>query len=241
MRSRSRRVEAGPTVVLGLGALACAGGAETSGTGGAAATAAAGAGEGAAPSSRLHWTSSGDIGTGLGTVTDAILGAGTADPPAWLHYHGDYANFRHSPIRTLTPAAMSSLEVAWTFPTGTAHQFEASPIVYDGVLYVSSSFNRVFALAFDVASGDEVWRFRLGAGVRSQPIEYEVEGETFVAIGAGNGRFGDATGAPTIMPEGGELFVFRLPWWGVESHANWARSACHADRGLSGSRRARSF
>ncbi len=68
-----------------------------------------------------------------------------------------------------------------------------------------------FALALDAATGEVVWRFRLGAGVRSQPVAYEADGRVFVAIGAGNGRFVETTGAPTIMPEGGQLFVFTLP------------------------------
>jgi alcohol dehydrogenase (cytochrome c) len=68
-----------------------------------------------------------------------------------------------------------------------------------------------FALAFDAATGEEVWRHRLGAGVRSQPIAYEADGRIFVAIGAGNGTFLESTGAPDILPEGGQLFVFELP------------------------------
>ncbi len=68
-----------------------------------------------------------------------------------------------------------------------------------------------FALALDAATGEELWRYRLGAGVRSQPIAYEVDGRVFVAIGAGNGRFVASTGAPEIIPEGGHLFVFELP------------------------------
>ena len=67
-----------------------------------------------------------------------------------------------------------------------------------------------FALALDAATGEELWRYRLGAGVRSQPIAYEVDGRVFVAIGAGNGTFVASTGAPEIIPEGGHLFVFEL-------------------------------
>ena len=68
-----------------------------------------------------------------------------------------------------------------------------------------------FALAFNAETGEEVWRHRLGAGIRSQPIAYEADGRVFVAIGSGNGTFLASTGAPDILPEGGELFVFELP------------------------------
>ena len=49
------------------------------------------------------------------------------------------------------------------------------------------------------------------ACVRSQPIAYEADGRVFVAIGAGNGTFIASTGAPDMLPEGGQLFVFELP------------------------------
>ena len=38
----------------------------------------------------------------------------------------------------------------------------------------------------------------------------DADGRVFVAIGAGNGRFVATTGAPEILPEGGQLFVFEL-------------------------------
>jgi len=90
-------------------------------------------------------------------VTDAMLKAGTDDPQSWLQYGGDYRNFRHSPIKALNPAAVRKLKVAWSFPTGTTGQFEVSPVVYGGVMFVTTSYNRLFAL--DAKTGELLWRY----------------------------------------------------------------------------------
>ena len=69
-----------------------------------------------------------------------------------------------------------------------------------------------FAIALDAATGIELWRFRMGSGMRSQPIAYRIDGRSYVAIGSGN-SVGWATfsGGPQMIPEGGQLFVFSLP------------------------------
>ncbi|MCK9994147.1 MAG: alcohol dehydrogenase (cytochrome c) [Alphaproteobacteria bacterium] len=103
-----------------------------------------------------HFPAKTPVGPEAG-VTDAMLKAGTNDPASWLHYSGDYRGFRYSPIKSLTPAAAKKLKVAWSFPTGTTGQFEASPVIYGGVMYVTTSYNRVFAL--DAKTGALLWRY----------------------------------------------------------------------------------
>ena len=110
-----------------------------------------------APALPTHWTIDKAIGNDGGPVTNADLLAGTADAEKWLLYGGDYANLRHSPINDITPANVADLKVAWAFPTGTLQQFEVSPTVYDGIMYVTTSYNRLFAL--DAATGDLHWRY----------------------------------------------------------------------------------
>lgn len=104
-----------------------------------------------------HWTADPPVGNGAGPVTDAMLKTPFAKADQWLHYLGDYAGTRHSPLRSLNPESVARLRVAWAFPTGTTGQFEASPVVYDGVMYVTSSYNRLFA--FDPITGDLLWRY----------------------------------------------------------------------------------
>ena len=104
-----------------------------------------------------HWTSDGNIGNGTGPVDSTDLLAGTVDAEKWLLYGGDYANMRHSPIDDINAGNVGGLTVAWAFPTGTMEQFEVSPTVYDGIMYVTSSLNRLFAL--NAATGELYWRY----------------------------------------------------------------------------------
>ena len=68
------------------------------------------------------------------------------------------------------------------------------------------------ALALDAKTGERLWSFQMGAGVRSQPVAWEQDGRTYVAIGAGNlcgtNRW---AGGPEIASDGGVLVVFALP------------------------------
>lgn len=104
-----------------------------------------------------HWLARKPAGRGAGPVTAAMLADPFAQEGQWLVYGGSYRNFRHSPLQTLNPASVSRLQVAWAFGTGTTGQFEVSPVLYDGVLYVTSSYNRLFAL--DAKTGELLWRY----------------------------------------------------------------------------------
>ncbi len=104
-----------------------------------------------------HWIADPPIAADTPPVDDAMLRNPFADPSRWLHYGGDYRGFRHSPITSLNPRSVAKLQVAWAMPTGTQQQFEVSPIVYGGVMYISTSYNRVFAL--DAKTGELLWRY----------------------------------------------------------------------------------
>ena len=104
-----------------------------------------------------HWVASEPVGYGAGPVSDAMLSEAPGDPSRWLLYGGDYRNYRHSPLTSLNPASVKDLRVAWALPTGTTGQFEVSPVIYDGVMYVSTSYNRLFAL--DAKTGELLWRY----------------------------------------------------------------------------------
>jgi alcohol dehydrogenase (cytochrome c) len=86
---------------------------------------------------------------------------GLKDPGRWLTYSGDYTGQRHSPLKQITPQNVSGLKHQWTFQTGTTTRgrgFEATPLVDDGVLYVSGSNN--FAWALDARTGRPFWSYR---------------------------------------------------------------------------------
>ena len=112
--------------------------------------------EGVAAERRNHWLATTEIGDGAGPVDQTLLAAAPTRE-SWLHYGGNYASWRHSPITELTPESASNLRLAWIAQTGVSGQLESSPVVYDGVLYLTSSMNRL--LAYDAADGSLLWRY----------------------------------------------------------------------------------
>lgn len=112
--------------------------------------------EGAAAAPQTHWTATDAVGDGAGPVEQSLLEAAPTRE-SWLHYGGNYGSWRHSPITELTPESASSLRLAWIAQTGVSGQLESSPVVYDGVLYLTSSMNRL--LAYDAGDGSLLWRY----------------------------------------------------------------------------------
>ena len=73
-------------------------------------------------------------------------------------FGGDYSGRRHSPLTQVTPQNVSRLAHQWTFQTGTLGMFETTPLVHDGVLYVTGANN--YAWALDARTGQPFWRYR---------------------------------------------------------------------------------
>ena len=112
--------------------------------------------EGVAAGPQTHWTATAEVGDGAGPVEQSLLEAAPTRE-SWLHYGGNYGSWRHSPITELTPESASKLRLAWIAQTGVSGQLESSPVVYDGVLYLTSSMNRL--LAYDASDGSLLWRY----------------------------------------------------------------------------------
>ena len=96
-----------------------------------------------------------------GGPTAADLLAGLSHAERWVTYSGDYTGQRHSPLTAITPANVHQLAARWTFQTGTMTRgrgFEATPLAWDGVLYVTGSNN--FAWALDGRTGRPFWQYR---------------------------------------------------------------------------------
>jgi alcohol dehydrogenase (cytochrome c) len=77
-------------------------------------------------------------------------------PDSWPIYHGDYSGQRHSRLTQITPANVSGLTLAWAFQTGQATQIKSSPIVANGILYVSIPDH---LWAVDARTGSQVWHY----------------------------------------------------------------------------------
>ena len=100
------------------------------------------------------------VGEALGITYDDIL-QGLSDPSRWVTFSGDYTGQRHSPLTQITPENVHRLAPQWTFQTGNLTRgrgFETTPLVLDGVLYVTGSNN--LAWAIDARSGRRFWQYR---------------------------------------------------------------------------------
>ena len=97
---------------------------------------------------------------GVTDVTYQDLLNGLKNPSAWLTYSGDYSGQRHSPLTQITPDNAHRLTAQWSFQTETMARgrgFEATPLLINGVLYVTGPNN--FAWALHAKTGRPFWRY----------------------------------------------------------------------------------
>lgn len=95
----------------------------------------------------------------------AIGGVGAADrTPSvdWKNVRGDAGGMRHSPLTQISRENVKQLQVAWTYHTGDAQPgrrgtIECTPVVVDGVMYITTVKSKVVAL--DAATGQAKWTF----------------------------------------------------------------------------------
>ena len=88
---------------------------------------------------------------------ERLLHAGQ-EPQNWLTYSGTYLGQRYSTLDQITPANAKNLEMQWVFQADSLQKMEASPIVVDGVMYVTQAPNDVVAL--DAKTGRVFWTYQ---------------------------------------------------------------------------------
>ena len=99
----------------------------------------------------------------------------------WPTYNGDPGGNRHSALQQITPANVSRLKLKWVFPAGNARNLKTTPVVVDGVMYVTAP-NEVYAL--DARSGRQLWHY-------SRPRTPGVIGDAGAGVNRGVGLRGD--------------------------------------------------
>ncbi|HLX70812.1 MAG TPA: PQQ-dependent dehydrogenase, methanol/ethanol family [Verrucomicrobiae bacterium] len=80
------------------------------------------------------------------------------EPGNWLTYGGNYNGHRHSMLEQITPKNVAALKPAWVYQSREAGRWEVTPLVVDGIIYVSERPNIVTAL--DGRTGRPLWNYR---------------------------------------------------------------------------------
>jgi alcohol dehydrogenase (cytochrome c) len=97
---------------------------------------------------------------------DRLLNAAD-EPHNWLTYSGTYASQRHTLLRQITPRNVVDLQLQWVFQAQSLESFETTPLVVDGVMYLTEAPNT--AVALDAKSGRLFWRYQYNPGADARP------------------------------------------------------------------------
>jgi alcohol dehydrogenase (cytochrome c) len=91
-------------------------------------------------------------------VTDAMLR--NPDPADWLMGRGNYASWSYSPLTEINSENVRHLQLAWVWSMNDGGANEPTPIVHDGIVYLTSPSNTLQAL--DGRTGNLIWENRVG-------------------------------------------------------------------------------
>lgn len=113
---------------------------------------------------------------GLAAVTPVVVFAqvdagrlenAAAEPQNWLTYSGSYMSQRHTALRQIRRTNIDDLELKWIFQARSLENFETTPLVVDGVMYLTEPPNT--AIALDAATGGIYWRYQYDPSAESRP------------------------------------------------------------------------
>jgi alcohol dehydrogenase (cytochrome c) len=80
------------------------------------------------------------------------------EPGNWLTYGGNYSAHRHSQLTEITPANVANLKPIWVYQQAETVKWEVTPLVIDGVMYISERPTIVTAL--DAKTGRMIWTYK---------------------------------------------------------------------------------
>jgi PQQ-dependent dehydrogenase (methanol/ethanol family) len=92
------------------------------------------------------------------SVSQEALSRADGNGRDFLHSNMSYAQTRYYPAAQITSGNVGKLKVAFTFQTEVVESMETAPIVVDGIMYLTTSYNHVYAI--DAATGKEFWHYK---------------------------------------------------------------------------------
>ena len=103
-------------------------------------------------------------------VTAERLVKAATEPGQWMAYGGTYSEQRFSPLQEINARNVGTLGLQWFADYETNQDQHGSPLYIDGVIYVSTSRNVVYA--FDAKTGQQLWKYN--AMIHGERIRYNV-------------------------------------------------------------------
>jgi len=91
-------------------------------------------------------------------VSQSMLNNAAKDSKNWLHPNGSYDQTRHAPSAQINTGNVAKLRPAFVFQTGIVESMETAPIVVDGVMFVTTSYNHVYAI--NAVTGEQYWHYK---------------------------------------------------------------------------------
>jgi len=91
-------------------------------------------------------------------VNQAMLDKAGKDANNWLLPNGSYEQTRYHAASQINTGNVSKLRPAFVFQTGMLESMETAPLVVDGVMFLTTSYNHVYAI--NAKTGEQYWHFK---------------------------------------------------------------------------------
>jgi alcohol dehydrogenase (cytochrome c) len=102
------------------------------------------------------------MSSALKPVTQSRLNNMDQQKTDWLHVNGGYAQTRYHPSTQINTRNVKNLRPAFVFQTELLESLQVAPLVVDGVMYITTSYNHVHAI--DAVTGEQYWHYKHDMG-----------------------------------------------------------------------------
>ena len=109
-------------------------------------------------SGSANTTTSRQMDKAISAVSQDMLDRAAQDTQNWIHPNGSYDQQRFYPGDQVNTSNVKGLRPAFVFQTAVLESMETAPIVVDGVMFLTTSFNHVYAI--DAVTGEEYWHYK---------------------------------------------------------------------------------
>ncbi len=94
----------------------------------------------------------------FGSVSQSMLDNAGKDSKNWLHANGSYEQTRFYPASQINTSNVSKLRPAFVVQTAVLESMETAPLVVNGVMFITTSYNHVYAV--NATTGEQYWHYK---------------------------------------------------------------------------------